>query len=63
MQHLSGYDTKGLTTAPLDYTVPATAMGGQLPNLKPSVTGTWAFEYSNGKLVPLNGGNDVKVLG
>lgn len=63
LHHLSGYDTKGLTTAPLDYTVKATAMGGQIPNLRPSVTGIWPLQYLNGKLVPVKGGHDLKVFG
>lgn len=63
MRNLSGFDTKGMTRAPLDYTVEATALGGEVPNLYPSVTGAWAIEFRDGEFVPLYDGNDMQVFG
>jgi hypothetical protein len=59
----SGYDTGGLTLAPIDYTAKATAMGGTIPNLYPSIAGAWAYKFDNGQYVPAGDGTPLKLFG
>ena len=63
LRNLSGYDTKGLIVAPLDYTAEDTAMGGTYPNLYLSTTDAWAVEFRDGELRLLNDGNPIEVFG
>ena len=52
MNQLADYDTNGMTPAPLDFTTPGTALGGNAPRLVPSVLQVYVDVYEDGEYVP-----------
>lgn len=53
MGSLSNFDTEGMTAEPLDFTTPGEALGGNAPQLVPSVMSVYVDRYEDGEYVPL----------